>query len=776
MKALNLFRLFWVIPLVSLYSAARAQEYPAYEIVDLGTLGGISSHAHGINARGEITGVSAVASGENHAFLWSELNGMVDLGTLGGANSAGVDINDTGSVVGESQTASGQLHAFLWEDGSLHDMHPIGHESGAWEIDAAGAITGWYDEGMERAGFLQPADGEAILRSMVSDVLLFDDGGSKPDLGPIDIPSVAGYTSGRYVAINGNGIMVGQNTGPSGPRIGVIYTPDQGLFDVNDLLDPQSGAGWHIPILCDLNENGWLVGTGELDGVQHAVLLRPISREENDGAIGGAMLAPASSGAVANTITLISPNGGELIPRGTLYTIRWSSTGNVGDNVRIISRKGNAAGSIVASTPDDGLFEWLVPLNFPLGTNNLLEISSVSTPSVLDSSDAFFTVVEGNPIYGTLTVVSPNGGEALQRGTTTSITWTTTGNIGPSVRIYLRRGTTGFNIASSTPNDGRFDWTVPMLPVGTGYSIEISAELSPVITDSCDSSFSLTDTPPPVASISVTAPSAGASFYQGDTLPIAWNSAGDVGALVQITARVSGNSYAIATSTANDGAYNWLVPQSQPPGSDYHIEVRSVSRPEIVGLGAALSISTRPQVRTITVVFPNGGQTFVRGSTIEVLWNSQGDVGDVVKIVVRKGTSRSEIAGRTPNDGRYNWTIPSAYPLGSGMSVEIISVQAPAVSDTSDAPFSLSDLPSSGISLVVTSPAGGESYYPGESVPVRWNTTGISGSTVQILARSAGQLFTISPGTEDDGLYEWRMPRDQIAGSDYTIEVRSLSR
>jgi uncharacterized membrane protein len=40
-----------------------------YTMIDLGTLGGSFSHAHGINERGEVVGTSETASGQLHAFL-----------------------------------------------------------------------------------------------------------------------------------------------------------------------------------------------------------------------------------------------------------------------------------------------------------------------------------------------------------------------------------------------------------------------------------------------------------------------------------------------------------------------------------------------------------------------------------------------------------------------------------------------------------------------------------------------------------------------------------
>lgn len=115
-------------------------------IQSLGTLGGASSVAFGLNDRGQIVGRSRTANGEQHAFVY-ERGTMKGLGTLGGNFSSARAINAQGWIVGSSRLASpGRLHAFLYTQGSMSDLGTLGGtDSEAFAINNAGQIVGVSD-------------------------------------------------------------------------------------------------------------------------------------------------------------------------------------------------------------------------------------------------------------------------------------------------------------------------------------------------------------------------------------------------------------------------------------------------------------------------------------------------------------------------------------------------------------------------------------------------------------------------------------------------------
>jgi hypothetical protein len=114
----------------------------------------------------------------------------------------------------------------------------------------------------------------------------------------------------------------------------------------------------------------------------------------NDGfSIGDYIYSTSTSVPPAPAVVSVTiPNGGETWSVGTVQTIQWS-TSNLTGNVKIeLSRNGGSSFPeiLFANTANDGIEDWTVL--GPATSAARVRISSVSSPTVADTSDADFSI------------------------------------------------------------------------------------------------------------------------------------------------------------------------------------------------------------------------------------------------------------------------------------------------------------------------------------------------------------------------------------------------
>jgi len=218
--------------------------------------------------------------------------------------------------------------------------------------------------------------------------------------------------------------------------------------------------------------------------------------------------------------------------------------------------------------------QWLVYLasaeDLALGSNYEVQIYSAIDANQVDFSDAFFSIAEPK-----VRLTHPNGGNRFLPGDPVTITWSSLPDAGPSVKLKLWKGGAFHSwISGPTPNDGSFNWTVPLAtPLGSDYTIEVYSASDPTQVDFSDAPFSVTSD-----RLRITSPNGGEIWKAGAYYNITWSSQGAVGANVKLKLWKGGVFHSwISGGTPNDGAFTWTVPPATPAGSDYKIQIYSAN-------------------------------------------------------------------------------------------------------------------------------------------------------------------------------------------------------
>lgn len=93
-------------------------------------------------------------------------------------------------------------------------------------------------------------------------------------------------------------------------------------------------------------------------------------------------------------LTLISPNGGEIWKRGSIRNITWSSNKIQGEvNIFISFDHGvSYYDTIATNVTNNGIYEWTIPMSYPLSSYARVKIESNNNTDVNDVSESNFTI------------------------------------------------------------------------------------------------------------------------------------------------------------------------------------------------------------------------------------------------------------------------------------------------------------------------------------------------------------------------------------------------
>jgi hypothetical protein len=332
------------------------------------------------------------------------------------------------------------------------------------------------------------------------------------------------------------------------------------------------GIGWDIGLGIAVDDSGNAYVTGSTSSPESTFPVVGGPDLTYNGGPNDIFVAKISS----ETITLVSPNGGEHWAPGTSQAIVWTTTGTI-ENVKLeYSADGGATYAlIIASTSNTGTYEWTVP--DVASKTCLVKASDAANEALMDVSDSTFSIMASAPLM----LTSPAGGEAWISGSTQEISWLSSGVTG-NLNIYLYKGTSNLGaIATGIPvSNGVYSWKAGYLKTrakvaeGSNYRVSIVSAVNKKTKAISEAYFSLVK-----PKISVKAPASGTSWKINSIQRITWTYTAVSGTVNISLYRNGVLKGRIAESiSVSDLGFNWTVglltsSTSVPTGTGYQVRV-----------------------------------------------------------------------------------------------------------------------------------------------------------------------------------------------------------
>ena len=261
----------------------------------------------------------------------------------------------------------------------------------------------------------------------------------------------------------------------------------------------------------------------------------------------------------------------------------------------------------------------------------------------------------------------------------------------------------------------------------------------------------------------------------------------------------STNSVGTLSLNANDKLATFIPSKTNRGRGD--IWVKAYSTTGEVRFSIPVFVGVAPD-RTITVLSPNGGQSFVTNQTVAVSWTSTGVTQVAIDIVDADGRFSTIALPMNANLGQFMWTIPSSwYGSSNQFKVKVYEYPLTGVTDTSDTTFSIAfptsptpsstptptrtptpsptvgptatPIPSPTIHLLT--PNGGENLYVGQQHTIRWDShPSIEKVTLYVEPQyeAARLIVNTIPNT---GSYTWTVPDSYVYRRNFHIKIFGLT-
>ncbi len=454
-------------------------------------------------------------------------------------------------------------------------------------------------------------------------------------------------------------------------------------------------------------------------------------------------------------LTVLSPNGG-IYDLDQPVMVNWS--GNDLTTLRLeYSSNNGTTWSTVATGLDGNLGTYtFTPPAIPTDAGRVrLTDETVTTNS--DVNDIPFKIAQ----EPSLLLFQPSGGETYVMGGEATISWESYRVDKVNIEYSLDGGSTWTTIGSNVPAvQGSMHWTLPNQTTTKGeVRVTEAGRINPLTATS--GWFSIIE--PKHPALRVIAPNGGEHFTEGTTASIRWSATDIDGGVELYYSTDGGATWTIiatnvpATDGGTTGSYDWTVPPI--PGTNYRVKVQST--PSVSDASDNLFTVDRKLHPSLTMLYPNGGETMTGGTQETVRWSAVDVPGNVLlSLSTDAGSTWSQLQRLPAAAAQFVWQVPTDVE-GDQMLMRV-ETEDGQYSDVSDATFTIAQpiVPQ----IVVRNPnEGTEVWTYRDTVRVDWTSENVDQVKIELSI---------------DGGKQWRTIADAVSAAagtfDYVVEDLSL--
>ncbi len=461
----------------------------------------------------------------------------------------------------------------------------------------------------------------------------------------------------------------------------------------------------------------------------------------------------------AQQLKIVSPNGNENWNVGSMQNIIWDAGGIANVKLEYTTNNGNTWTLITASTPSNGYYTWNPVPNTP-GTNCKIRISDAQDEVPTDMSDASFSILPAPSIK----VISPNGGEVIQFGTTTEIRWTSENVMYIKIEFTSNGGANWSTVVNSTESIGTYQWqTVPNIS-SQQCRIRVSDASNGSSSDMSDKNFEITNTIN--KSLKVVVPNGGENWEAGSIQNITWSASNVDMVKIELSTN-QGSIWTTLVDNLSGGAYQWSIPTNLN-SVQCQIRIRDITDTEIADVSDA-NFTINPR-KYIYVKSPSGNPTFKDSDPVTIEWESTGISYVGIKYTTTNGAGHYPdtpafypLVEKMPNEGKYvtSFSLPSQeyYVVVYNADDDSQSPSARSIGKFTVVKSEPEPVPS----ITILTPNGGEEWLTSDpankySFEITWRSVNVQTVDISYSLDGGARWNTIAENVPSNGLFNWVTP------------------